>query len=224
MIWRNTLIYHHIIWDWNGTLLDDSQTCVTVLNDILAHYRKPITTHAQYLLDFDFPVFRYYERLGFDFNIDSFDRIADQYIAIYRERQYDCPLHAGARAVLTECRNQGLEQSILSAYHEDLLHQIVGYFKLTDFFRSLVGLDDLFATSKIDRGRELLSQLPCFPQEVLLIGDTTHDHEVAQSLGVDCILLCGGHQHEQRLRACGRPVLGSIQDVPTFLISRQRDE
>ncbi|MFC1765486.1 HAD family hydrolase [Planctomycetota bacterium] len=209
--------YRHIIWDWNGTLLNDSHACVTVLNEMLALYDKPSTTHAQYLMDFDFPVSDYYERLGFNFDIDAYDRIADQYIAIYRQRQYDCPLHEGALAVLANCRDEGLGQSILSAYHTDLLHQIVAHFELTHFFKSLVGLDDLFAASKIDRGRELLSQIPCPPAQVLLIGDTTHDHEVAQSLGIDCILLCGGHQHEQRLRACGPPVLSSIRDVPRFL-------
>jgi beta-phosphoglucomutase-like phosphatase (HAD superfamily) len=31
----------HVIWDWNGTLYDDSHVVVAAVNDVLAHHGLP---------------------------------------------------------------------------------------------------------------------------------------------------------------------------------------
>ena len=55
--------YTHIIWDWNGTLLDDAWLCVDVMNGMLRERRLPTRTLDQYKEVFDFPVRNYYETL-----------------------------------------------------------------------------------------------------------------------------------------------------------------
>ena len=58
--------YKHILWDWNGTLLDDSWLCVEVLNGLLKESGKPTITHETYKEHFNFPVIHFYEFLGFE--------------------------------------------------------------------------------------------------------------------------------------------------------------
>lgn len=209
--------YHHLIWDWNGTLLNDVQTCVEVLNRLCRKYHKNPTTYDFYLQEFDFPVERFYKTLGFDFSQESYDQVARDYIALYTERQRQCSLHSHARSSLEHCTQLGLNQSILSAYHQSLLEEIVKDFNIHDYFDHIMGLSDLHAKSKVAVGHDLIKRLECPPQQVLLIGDTTHDHEVAQNLGVDCILIQNGHQHPDRLQACGIPVLTGLDQVPIWL-------
>jgi phosphoglycolate phosphatase len=208
--------YQHIIWDWNGTLLDDARACVDVLNEVLTLYGKPTTSYEQYLRDFGFPVSDYYEQLGFDFSRESYDDVARAYIDRYSRRQFDCSLHHRVEDVLRACRSQGLGQSVLSAYQTDLLEQIVKHFGLRDYFLHLAGRDDLYAVSKAEQGKILLSEIRIAPRQTLLIGDTIHDFEVAQELGVDCVLISNGHQRPERLLSCGVPVLKSIREVPLW--------
>ncbi len=209
--------YRHLIWDWNGTLLDDTQTCVNVLNTLCHRYHRQPTTLEQYRREFGFPVARFYEHLGFDFTKDSYDQVARDYIALYTQQQRNCRLHRNGRAVLQQCRTFHLGQSILSAYHQSLLEEIVEFFGIRPFFDHLVGLSDLHAKSKVAAGQCLMDDIECEPDEVLLIGDTIHDHEVAQILGVDCLLIPNGHQTPERLHACGRPLLADLEYIPTWL-------
>jgi phosphoglycolate phosphatase len=212
--------YRHIIWDWNGTLLDDAPICVQVLNQVLARHGKPPTTLTQYRAQFGFPVEDYYQQLGFDFSVESYDTVADDYIEIYRQRQTDCPLHDGVPEVLDLCHRAGLTQSILSAYQQDLLTEVVRHFGLSSFFVRLAGRTDYFAASKVAEGQRLIRDLHLRPSHVLLVGDTIHDHQVAQTLGIDCLLIGRGHQNPDRLRLYGTPILDSIRQVPTFLAGR----
>jgi phosphoglycolate phosphatase len=212
--------YRHIIWDWNGTLLDDAPICVQVLNQVLARHGKLPTTLALYRAQFGFPVEDYYQQLGFNFSVESYDVVADDYIEIYRQRQVDCSLHDGVPEVLDLCLRAGLTQSILSAYQQDLLTEVVRHFGLSSFFVQLAGRKDYFAASKVAEGQRLIRDLGLEPSQILLVGDTLHDHQVAQTLGIDCLLIGRGHQNPDRLRLCGTPILNSIRQVPTFLAGR----
>jgi phosphoglycolate phosphatase len=205
--------YRHIIWDWNGTLLDDSALCVAILNEMLAARGMRPVTIDQYRKCFDFPVIGYYRQLGFDFEKESYDAIAREFIEAYDERRFSCPLQRNAREVVEAIVQMGLKQSILSAYQQPRLEEVVEYFGMREYFTILAGLDNDYAHSKVESGRRLPERLGCKPSELLLIGDTTHDHEVATAMGADCILIVSGHQDRDRLERCCVPVLGNLGEL-----------
>jgi len=198
---------HHVIFDWNGTLLDDVDTCVGIIGKIM-HRRglSPIDRDA-YLECFRFPVLDYYKQLGFDFEVASFEELSKEFICAYKEHLADVPLHAGVQAALQELAEAGIDRSVLSAAHERHLEAQLARYGLKQHFTHIYGLSDNYAHSKIARGHQLLEQLGVPPEHLLLIGDTDHDAEVADSLGIDVLLVTGGHQSEARLRAGGRQVL-----------------
>jgi len=214
---RGLKTYSHIIWDWNGTLIDDTALCVEILNHSLRAYNLPEVTEDGYRADFDFPVRDYYERLGFDFSRYSFEKIAADWIAEYEARQFSCPLQPHAEEVLESLASNGFVQAILSAYHQGLLEKVVAHFQLTGFFKEIVGLTDYYAHGKSETGKQLLLDLNCPPSQALLIGDTTHDHAVASELGIDCLLIADGHQPRTKLETSGRPVLDSLAQILDLL-------
>jgi phosphoglycolate phosphatase len=205
--------YKHIIWDWNGTLLDDAWLCVQILNQMLSGRQMKTTTLAQYQMDFDFPVISYYVKLGFDFKKESFDDIAREYITAYKSGQVKCRLRDGVVDIIKALKDKGFSQSVLSASQKPSLIEALRIFGLKDFFENIEGLDDYYAHSKIDIGRKLMGNLPVSGKEVLLVGDTTHDYEVACQLGADCLLLPAGHQSKERLTACGARVCDSLDNA-----------
>jgi phosphoglycolate phosphatase len=193
--------YRHIVWDWNGTLLDDLDLSISVMNGLLARRRLPLLDRTRYHALFDFPVRDYYFRLGFDPARDTFEQLSVEFITAYDARRWDCRLQPSTHEVLAAFTRTGATQSILSAYRQETLHEIVAHFGLTPHFIRLTGLDNIYAHSKAELGRAWITELGLPPAEVLLVGDTLHDLDVARHLGVDCVLVAAGHHPASRLRA-----------------------
>jgi len=107
--------YKHIIWDWNGTLLDDAWLCVDVINGVLSRRNMSTISLRQYQELFNFPVIDYYVRLGFDFEKESFEIVGTEFIDNYEKRRHEVNLQKGAKAVLKSVREADLTQSLLSA-------------------------------------------------------------------------------------------------------------
>lgn len=217
MTTESTGPYRHIIWDWNGTLIDDTQACYEVLSTILREANKAPIPYETYLQEFDFPIIAYYERLGFDFSVESYDDIAADYIALYADRQFRCSLRESAVHVLASIQKLGIGQSVLSAYNQTYLDQIITFFDIRHYFAKVVGRGDHYASGKVTEGRTLVQELRLAPNETLLVGDTTHDCEVALALDIDCLLISGGHQCREKLQACGVPIMTSLRSVLDYL-------
>ena len=205
--------YSHIIWDFNGTLINDVAMCVDVLNMILRKYNVQETTTSQYIADFAHPVRDYYEGLGIDFSVCDFDDIAIMFNSEYDRLRSRCSLQLYAEEGLKYFKEAGCGQSVLSAYQQHRLVKAIDIFKLGGYFTEIAGLDDHYAHSKTERGRKLLGNINAIPSEILLIGDTVHDHEVAESLGVDCVLIGRGHNQKRKLENCGVAVFNSIKEL-----------
>lgn len=205
--------YRHVIWDWNGTLLDDAWLGVEILNGILKKRSRPCVSLEEYEREFCIPVKIYYEKLGFDFSTESYDAISTEFIESYDRRRLECDLQGSALDVLRRISQRGIGQSILTAYQQSRLEEIIDHFGLRFFFTHLVGLDTHHASSKVENGRGLIAGLGIDPGRVLLIGDTLHDSEVARAMGVDCVLVPSGHTSKERLMGSQVQVLNSLKDL-----------
>ena len=205
--------YKHIIWDWNGTLLDDAWLCVDVMNSLLSKQNLPLLTLDSYRDIFSFPIRTYYDNLGFDYSIESFETVATNFIISYEKRKFECSLRDDALMVLEFFKVKGKKQYILSASKIDSLREITKFYKLEKYFQSLNGLDDHYAFGKTEIGRHLLINEGLNPDETLLIGDTDHDCEVAEELGITSILMKHGHNSDKRLSGCGKPVYNVLREI-----------
>ena len=127
-------MFKHLIWDWNGTLLDDAAACVAAINTLLARRRLPQVSRQQYLDVFDFPGRNYYLQLGFDFAREDWDRLTEEYHAEYAETSRQSPLRAGTQAALTALQAAGLSLSVLSASELKLLRRMMDERGILVFF------------------------------------------------------------------------------------------
>ena len=205
--------YRHVIWDWNGTLFDDVWMCVETINRSLTKRQMPAITRDQYRQVFGFPVRDYYVRLGFDFEAESFESVGTEWVVEYERRRHEVSLHAHARQVLAALRERGITQSILSAYKQETLDELVEHFDLKEFFLKVNGLDNHYATSKEAIGKAWMEELHYGPHEVLFIGDTEHDLEVATAIGADCVLIPNGNQARENLEKTGAELIGSLSEL-----------
>lgn len=192
----------HVLWDWNGTLLDDTDACVAALNRMLARRGLPSVTLSAYRDTFAFPVRDYYRRIGFRLEEEDWDALAREYHAAYLAQP--CGLTDGAIAALEAVRARGGRQSIISALRQDLLDEATEAYGVRGYFDRVVGSDNLNGGSKLERARGLLKTLTGAgdaPEDIVLIGDALHDAEVARALGIRCVLFSGGGHAAWRLAA-----------------------
>ena len=209
--------YKHIIWDWNGTLVDDAWLCVEIMNDVLYKNQLNSISLFDYREKFIFPVKKYYSRLGFNFNKTPFEVCGLDFINAFKKRKFEASLFSSSRAILSKIKCAGSQNYVLSANHQTVLEETIAFFNLNSFFKGVCGLNHYYATSKIKEGKKLLSSINSDKKYILMVGDTLHDYEVAKNLKIDCALVSHGHNNKNRLEKTSSPVFESLEDLALYL-------
>jgi len=202
-----------IIWDWNGTLLDDASIAVKTMNHMLEKRGMNLLSIDSYKSVFTFPVKKYYQAIGFDFQAEPFEVPASEFIDLYNAELGSCRLHKDTLRILEYFQSLGVRQFILSAMEQTVLDQCLKNYQIDHFFEFALGLDNIYAASKVENGHRLIAGQKLQASELVLIGDTVHDFEVATELGCQCVLIADGHQSKEVLEATGVLVLDSISQL-----------
>lgn len=201
----------NIFWDWNGTLLDDALTSMNTMNRMLEKRSMPLLSLELYKEVFSFPVIEYYQRIGFDFSRESFEQLSVEFIDAYNLALGSAPLARGSREVLEYFDRAGRKNIIVSAMRQDMLEKSVHDKEIGDLFTDILGIDNIYAASKSKTALAYVEKEGLDISDILFVGDTEHDYEVAGEIGCRCILIADGHQSEERLRATGKEVLPSLR-------------
>lgn len=189
-----------VIWDFNGTLLDDVSVGIDSVNALLSKRgMKTLSGVDEYYAVFGFPIIDYYRRLGFDFTKESYDTVAHEWVNEYLSRVPEAPLREGITEVLERIKEKNVPQMIMSATEENMLKEQIGFLGIKEYFFEIIGNSDIYAHSKKERAEEWIKKQDV--KNVLFIGDTLHDLQVANAIGAHCILLEGGHQSREVLES-----------------------
>ncbi len=205
--------YQHIIWDWNGTLLNDAIATVKAVNSMLQNRNLGSITPEEYRERITYPVIQLYYEAGFDLINENYEDMCEEYARYYQENAPDISLHEDAQAILAWFRDKGIRQHIVSASEYGILvEQIAGY-GIMDYFDTVYGQRDKRGDSKEHLARSLMAELKADPAKVLFIGDTLHDFEIANNIGARCFLVSNGHCSTGRLQRTGAPVYPSLKAI-----------
>jgi len=186
-------MYTVIIWDWNGTLLDDVKLNLLIVNNLLKDRNLPEISLKTYKKFFRMPVKAFYEDIGFDFSKYTFESVASDYNRLYRENFRDMPLTEGVAELLDSLKSYNIKQYIVSASEQASLLEQVRQKGIAAYFTKIAGNPDYSVVSKIDRAREVRKEIDA-TEKILFIGDLDHDYEVAKAMDADCVLFTNGHQ------------------------------
>ena len=213
--------YDYILWDFNGTIVDDVPIGIECVNEMLEKRGLPILQGREdYWRVFGFPIRDYYTRLGFDMEHgDSYEALAVEWVEKYRAKFPQAPLCEGVRDTLDAIRNAGIRQSVISANELGQLTEQLKFLGVWEEFEEVYGLDNIHAAGKMGLARAWREKHP--DARALFIGDTDHDKEVADFLHADCILYAGGHQSGKYLATLGCPVVESFQGLLRLFASQK---
>ncbi|MGM9970289.1 MAG: HAD family hydrolase [Anaeroplasma sp.] len=203
----------HIFFDFNGTLINDIDLCIELLNDLLKGQNKKPVSKEKYKEIFTFPIKEYYLRAGVDFNIESYESLAIKFIECYQPRSLQCGLFDGVVDTLKYLKQKGIHQYILSASERNNLLEQCKYYQIDNLFDAILGIDDIHASSKVEVAINFMKMTGINPSEAVFIGDTLHDFEVANAMGVMCILVSCGHQSINVLKKSNVKIISDVSVI-----------
>lgn len=202
----------YLIFDFNGTVIDDLEISLEAINHTVKKYldRGPVTREEYYDV-FTFPVIKYYEALGFDFNKLDWLEVGQCWMDYYLENRYRCVLNEGIKDFLIESQKKGYINVILSASMHDHLVIQLKELGVYEYFDEILGQTDFYAYSKLESALNFIKDKN--PNDCLMFGDSLHDLEVAKAMNVECILVAKGHQNRKTLETSGCRVVDCISEV-----------
>ncbi len=199
----------HVIWDWNGTLVDDLPAVVAAVNASLAELGAQLITAADYRDHYTRPVRVFYDRLLNRPVTDAeWDGIDSTFHAAYADALDQIPLTADALAAIEAVTAAGATQSILSMWwHDYLVPEVVRH----GLDGAMVRIDGNTRDAGETKERLLEIHLDELGGDgAAMIGDALDDAHAAIAAGIPCVLYDGGSHHREELEAVGVPVAGSL--------------
>lgn len=208
----------HIIWDWNGTLANDSQIAHRIFSAMLEERGQEPVSFQKYRSLYQYPIVNMYSQAGFDLKRESFEGLSEEWISRFNKASVSlAKLHPDTVETLEIMQSRNINQSILSALPHQVLLESVKYQGIQHFFEKIQGLDDNSGYSKLAFGTRLLNELNASPLQTLVVGDSVHDLEVARHLGSRCILITRGSDCpfalKEATKHCGTQVLSNFIEL-----------
>lgn len=205
----------HVVWDWNGTLLDDHHLVVDGLNAVLDDAgidRVDVTTYQRL---YTRPIQVFYERVfGRPIGDGEWQRIDDVFHDAYDQALARVGLASDAEVALDAVARGGRTQSLLSMYRHDDLVPLVDRFGIADRFARIDGVRGTGGGTKAPYLEAHLGGIISDPAtdagDVLVIGDAVDDATAASHVGARCVLYDGGAHPRGQLEATGYPVASTL--------------
>ncbi|MET8507808.1 HAD hydrolase-like protein [Streptomyces sp. NPDC004787] len=204
----------HLVWDWNGTLLDDIGAVIGATNAAFAELGLEQITLERYRELYTVPVPKFYERLMGRLPTDDEWTLMDgTFHRHYWQRADACGLTEGAAELLAARRAAGATQSLLSlAPHEELI-PLVRRHGIAEHFVRMDGRVGSSTDGKSGHMVRHLAALEVPAERVVVIGDAADDAVAARHVGARAVLYTGGSHSRRSLERVGVPVVDSLAEA-----------
>ena len=204
----------YIIFDFNGTVVNDVAVSLKAINCCIEKYLKrgPLSMD-EYLHVFTFPIQKYYEDVGFNWNDGySYEEVGQVWYDKYREYKNEYKVFEGVVDVLKKNHELGNKNILLSASHLETLKIQLQELEISEYFDEVLGIENIYAASKIDIAVKWMQGKN--PNDCKFIGDSLHDLETANAMGIkDTTLVARGHQAKDVLLKEYNNVVDDIRQV-----------
>jgi len=201
----------HVVWDWNGTLLDDLDQVIAAVNATLRELGESPISVATYGAHYQRPVRRFYESLfGRAVHDDEWRLIDELFHDAYRSQLPNVALAPDATEALEAVDAAGHTQSLLSMLSHDDLVNMTSMFGVDRFMRRVDGLRGVRGVPKQASLESHIEALGLSKLEVVIIGDALDDIAAARAAGTRCVMYDRGTFPRDQIRQAGVPTASSL--------------
>ena len=204
----------HIIWDFNGTVLDDVNTAVAAVNCMLADRQLPPTDVTTYRNTLVMPLDKYYDTVGIH-NADI-STLSIEFRKRSEQNAHLSKISEGFTETVGWLKARGIINVLMSSLFQGYLSKEVEKYGIAEYFDYIEGMSDTAVGSKLEMAKKYLINNNIRCENVLFIGDLLSDAELAKSLGSECILIPNGHTSKERCLKAGVTVYDSIAEIKRY--------
>lgn len=208
-----------VIWDWNGTVLDDFQISLDAVNYILEKRGLPPMDRETYYDCLDTPIIKFYQKALGSQEVD-FEGISLDFNTYYRKERHKAQLTPNVLEVIKTLHTMNVPQMIISASHISYIDAALEELGIKKYFSSVIAAEDYVAGSKIDRAQVYMEEHEIPGEGRVVVGDTRHDHEMAKRIGAACILLSTGHEGRKKLSTTEALIVDALSIDDIFSVVR----
>lgn len=195
-----------VAFDWNGTILADTYAVFAADNEIIKYLGLPPNTFYNFQKYFDVPVIKYFEALGADkkqLHAES-EKIAKIFHDFYEPRAKHVRTRAHARTVLNWLQKQKISAAIFSNHVIESINEQLKRLKIQSYFQGVLA-NSINHSAYTERTKKTklenyINRHKLSPQEVLIVGDTIEEIEIAKELGTMCVAITQGNCATDRLK------------------------
>jgi phosphoglycolate phosphatase len=196
-----------IIYDWNGTLLDDVAIGLDALNiSLVGCGYRPISLQ-DLRQHYDVPMRNMYIGLGVPAELieTNYKNLTDPFVEAYLRLGKGARLRPESAALLKEANDNGVRQHILSNHLTSAIWNDMKERSIDRFFTTVIANDHLdFGKKALTKGDKLglyMKNNKLSPDDMVIIGDTPEEMRIARNLGLRSVAVCGGYASRERLQA-----------------------
>lgn len=204
----------HVVWDWNGTLLDDLEIVIEAANVCLLEFGIEPLDEDRYRDHFTRPVRAFYDSLfGRPVTDEEWRRLNGEFHVEYMARASEAQLTVDALDALDAVGSRPAGQSLLSMSPQEWLEGIVRRKGVIERFSLVSGLSGETGGLKAEHMKEHIDALGIDPGRTVVIGDTPDDAQAARHVGAHVVLYDGGSHHLPVLQQTDAPVAHSLMEA-----------
>lgn len=139
-------------------------------------------------------------------------RLAERYRHHFLANEHEAPLYGGVPEMLADLHGRGRRLAVATGKARRGLERVLDQTGLRSWFEATRCADEGFAKPHPGMLLMLLDITGVEPRRALMVGDTTHDLELAANAGVDAVSVSYGAHPQELLRT--RPAVARFDSVP----------
>ncbi len=193
--------YELIVWDWDGTIMDSTPTIVHCIQQACRDLDFPVPEDsiASYVIGLG--IHDSLRRVVPTIDPKHFPTLVDRFRYHYLAKDHELHLFGGMRDLLENLRAQGFMLGVATGKPRRGLDRSLRHHQLEHLFHDTRTADESFAKPHPGMLMDLSDRLQVPVRKMLMIGDTTHDLQMAQAAEVDAVAVTYGAHPADALRS-----------------------
>ncbi|WMW79199.1 HAD-IIIA family hydrolase [Undibacterium cyanobacteriorum] len=204
--------FDFIVFDWDGTLMDSTMTIVRSLQGAAKDLGLPVPTDKDASHVIGLGLQEAIARVFPEMDGSMTQKVIDRYRVHYFTKDHELPLFEGVREMITDLAQQGYFLAVATGKSRVGLNRALHTSKLSSFFDATRCADETFSKPHPAMLQELTRELGQDMRRTVMIGDTTHDLQMANNAGAVAVAVEYGAHDPQTLQTCA-PIF-SAKNVP----------
>ena len=192
--------YELIVFDWDGTLMDSAGAIVRAIQASARDLGlpEPSDARARHVIGLGLQ-----EALSYavpELDPAAYPLMVERYRHHYLSADHQLELFPGSFELIEGLAGSGRLLGVATGKSRKGLDRALAHSGLGAFFHATRCADECFSKPHPQMLEEVMAECGVLPERTLMIGDTTHDLDMARNAGVDALAVGFGAHPQEVLR------------------------